>query len=622
MASFGFSFKSRRLIGPAVILLAAAVAVAPQLLHGPSCGHDFDFHLASWFECAQSWRQGTLYPHWTPSANYGAGEPRFIFYPPLTWMLGAALGLVLPWTLAPIAMTFLCLAGTGLATRALARLMLEEGAATLVGCAALFSGYALFTAYERAAFAEFAGGVWIPLLLLFILRERTPTAPVWQRALDGSSAPLALAVAGCWLSNPTVGVMGCYLLAAVALVLAATSRSWAPLLRGLIGGALGMGLIAGYLVPATWEQRWVDILQVTRDPGQTLENSWLFALHCDPALADHDVVLHQASMIVVVMVAVALAALLISWLRQVFPQGLKPRFFTAIYIRAKARTLQTDPRFRLWLPLALIPFAVLLLQFSVSMPLWNLPELRFLQLPWRWLLVLEAPMAILFVQAIWPSSSARLWRRVAVGSACAAIFLAMTVYADREYFQRCDAQDAVPGMLDSYRSGHDFQGTDEYEPIGSDNSLIATGLPAACLASDPNTALGVLPSDADPDNPIRVWNIAQNSCEATMNWQFDQPEHKRLQATISHPGYLILRLLSFPAWHLKVNGSQISELPSRDDGLIAVPVPRGPVDVAVDWTTTSDVIAGRWLSGIFALLLAGLFLMERRLRNSSISQLS
>jgi len=142
----------RRFVGPGIILLAAAVATAPQIYRGNSCGHDFDIHLVSWFDCLNSWRHGIAYPQWTPSANYGAGEPRFIFYPPLTWMLGAALGLVLPWQVAPIVLTFLLLAATGLATRALALRGLPDAPATLAGCAALFSGYALFTAYERSAF--------------------------------------------------------------------------------------------------------------------------------------------------------------------------------------------------------------------------------------------------------------------------------------------------------------------------------------------------------------------------------------------------------------------------------------------------------------------------------------
>ena len=160
-----------RIAGPLVILLAAAVATAPQLIRGNTCGHDFDIHLVSWFDCLSSWRHGILYPQWTQSANYGAGEPRFIFYPPLTWMLGGALGAVLPWRLVPMALTFLLLAATGLATRALARQALSDGAATLAGCAAIFSGYALFTAYERSAFGEMAA-FWIPLLLLPAMRER------------------------------------------------------------------------------------------------------------------------------------------------------------------------------------------------------------------------------------------------------------------------------------------------------------------------------------------------------------------------------------------------------------------------------------------------------------------
>ena len=82
----------QRFAGPAIILLAAFVAIFPQLIRGNSCGHDFNVHLVSWLDCLNAWRHGILYPHWASSPNYGAGEPRFVYYPPLTWMLGAALG--------------------------------------------------------------------------------------------------------------------------------------------------------------------------------------------------------------------------------------------------------------------------------------------------------------------------------------------------------------------------------------------------------------------------------------------------------------------------------------------------------------------------------------------------
>jgi len=232
-------------------------------------------------------------------------------------------------------------------------------------------------------------------------------------------------------------------------------------------------------------------------------------------------------------------------------------------------------------------------------------------------------MAIFFAAAIWPGSSARRWQRVAISGLCIALFVGMTACAEQFFFQSCYAEDAVPGMLATYRAGHGFPGTDEYEPIGSDLSLIPTGLPAACLVSDPNTTLGK-PAES-PDLPP-VWNAAQGSCEATYSWAATPGQaphrHLRIAATVDQPGYLVLRLLSFPAWQIRVNGRAPASLPHRDDGLVAVPVPQGAVEVTADWRTTPDVLAGRWLSALFALLLIALFFLERRLKNPTRPHLS
>jgi hypothetical protein len=569
------------------------VAIAPQLLRGNSCGHDFDFHLVSWFDCLNSWRHGILYPHWEPSANYGAGEPRFVFYPPLTWMMGAALGAVLPWNLVPIALTFLILAATGFATRALARQAFDDGAATLAGCMALFSCYTLFTAYERTAFGELTGGFWIPLLLLFALRDRNPTENLFKRAFDGSTALLALVLAGAWLSNAPLGVMAIYLLAAVAMAAALLEKSWAPVLRAFTAAVIGSGLAAIYLIPVAWEQHWIDLRQATEDPGGMIETSWLFARHADPALAMHDLVLHQASIIAVIMLALAIAGLLVSRLRNTLPA-----------------------KFSWWFPLALIPQVVLFLQLHISLPVWNLlPKLRFLQFPWRWLVVLEAPMAIFLVSAVWPAR--RRWR-IAVAAVCAAAFLASSVAAGKLFFQACDEEDNVLAMTEIYRAGAGFQGTGEYAPPGADNSQLASGLPAACLVSDPTTELGVRANKNDEDS-APVWHTAQGSCDATFNANRSQPQHLRIAAVAPHAGFLILRLRGYPAWRVEVNGQPVSDLPRRNDGLLTVPVPQGPVELTVDWTTTPDVVAGRWISALAVLLLTALCLLERRINRPRLS---
>jgi 6-pyruvoyl-tetrahydropterin synthase related domain len=585
--------RGRRLLGPAIIVIAALLATLPQIVRGNSCGHDFDFHLVSWFDAAQSWRDGLLYPRWSQSANFGAGEPRFIFYPPATWMLGAALGLVMPWKGVPVAITFLFLAGTGLATHKLARQALPDGPATLAGCVALFSGYALFTAYERSDFGELTGGFWIPLLLLLLFRERNESGSVWRRAFDGSAILLAAVVAGTWLSNPPLGVMASYLLGGVALVVALVRRSWAPVLRAIVGAAIGLGLSAFYLVPAAIEQRWIDVREAVDDPGYLIENSWLFARHANPTLELHDLELLKASAIAATMIAVAFVSLATCLFRGRLPE-----------------------RRDWWIPLALIPLVVLFLQFPISDPVWRLlPKLRFLQFPWRWLVVVEAPMGIFLAQAVWVE---RVRWRVAVLTGCAGAFLAATVVAGLNFFQPCDEEDAVKSMVAGYRAGTGFEGTDEYTPPFADNSLLAMGLPAACLTVSPTTALGQGAAGADLQ-----WSPDQGTCDAAFspapNQTISNARHFRVGGVVPHAGFLILRLRSYPAWRIRLNGQLVEHLPERADGLIVVPVQQGPVEVTADWSATPDILRGRGLSGLGLALMAGVFILERRVLRGRLS---
>jgi hypothetical protein len=589
-----------RFVYSAIILGAAAIAVIPLLIKGPSCRDDSLFHFISWFDALESWRHGIIYPHWATSPNWGAGEPRFVFYPPFSWMLGAALGAILPWRMVPAAMSFLIQAGCGLGTRALGRSFLSEAQATMAGCLAIFSGYAPYCIYYRNAFGELLGAFWIPVILLLALRTGRQEGNAWQRALDGSTVPLSLAIAGAWLSDGPVGVIACYLLAAVATLDAVLERSWAKVIRATVAIAFGLALVGFYLVPVAQEKSWVAIHMATDRPWFQLENNFLFAGNPDLP-AEHHRVNHQVSLIGVIMLTLTAGAILMAWLRHRLAERQQ------------------------WMPLAAIPLGMLFLLLPISRPVWDLlPLLRMLQFPWRWLLTLEAPMAIFLAVAIWPDITVRRSERskraaktgpvrrqqVAAVILCAALFLAGIV-AEFTFFQTFRAEYDFADLLSVLTSGSGVPGQIEYAPDGADNGLVAWGLPGACLTSQPLTALGAMTTVG-----IIVWKATQDSCEAVYEMEKgparEGREHYGVKAVLLHPGYLILRLRRYPAWRVRVNGRTVERMPEREDGLMAVPAPAGTVNVDVDWTTTPDVTAGRWLSVMGVLALTGFWLLERK----------
>src|ERR1700734_3587342 len=450
--------------GPAIIIIAAFVAVWPQIITGPSCNGDFYFHFVSWADAQRSMLQGTLYPHWANSPNFGFGEPRFVFYPPLTWMAGALMGLVLPWKSVAVAFSFLLLAGTGLANRAFAREVMQDGPATLAGCASIFLGRGISDISLRCDYAELTGGVWIPLLLMFLLRNRNPSERLWKRAFDGSTVPLALVVAGILLSNGPLGIEANYLAVAIALLLAGLRRSWAPIVRATTSVAVGMSLAAFYLVPAVWERNWANFQEPITRKDFRIENSWLFAHHADAVVwAGHDELLMKISVIAAATFAVA---------------------FVSMLVALKRGTLPGERRWRA--PLVVIPFVVLFLLLPLSLPIWNwLPELRFLQFPWRWLLVMQPSLAIFFASAVWVVS---FRRRVAVLVVCAIAFCAVSITVWAFCFGDCKAFDA--NLKDFEEQGGAY-GKPEYSPPDVQYELMLPATPSDCVVSNLDALMNI-----------------------------------------------------------------------------------------------------------------------------------
>jgi hypothetical protein len=576
----------------ALLLAVVLIAVLPLAWRGTSCGQDFDFHLENWLEVHHAWHDAVFYPHWAASANYGAGEPRFVFYPPFSWMLGAVLGSIVPWTWTPAAFTFLALLGAALSLRAMAREWMSCEAATLAACLYAANPYMLFVVYERGALAELLAATWLPLLVLFSLRRKPAVLP------------LALSIAALWLTNAPAATMGCYLLAGLVIVAALQQRSWALIRRSLCAVPLGLGLAAFWLIPAVREQRWVQIHRAI-GPLMRVEDSFLFhpAQVFGPsptadevfATAYHNQVLDSASWIALALIIAA----------------------------AVTAALSSRQRSRLWSPLVIAAAVIAALQFRWSDFLWHLaPKLEYLQFPWRWMLVLGMIVAALAGLALSPSPSplapsplatsapssrrprsARrgLFRAVAVLLITAGISSLAAVH----FWQECDEDDNISAQIATFHDGG-FPGTDEYTPEPADNGQIQQGLPPLRVLTAPDAE-----STENEDNPdYQPDPAAEVPAQIKINrWS---AERMSADVTIARNAYAVLRLMDYPAWRITHNGSPVTAVTTRGDGLVVVPLTPGRNQIDVRWVTTADAWIGRSLSLAALAVTLAIGLVERR----------
>ncbi|MGB7169337.1 MAG: 6-pyruvoyl-tetrahydropterin synthase-related protein [Acidobacteriaceae bacterium] len=565
----------------ALLLAAVGLAVLPLAWRGPSCGQDFDFHLQSWMELVAHWRAGILYPHWAASANFGAGEPRFVFYPPLSWLLGGLLGVVLPWTWVGFVYTALAPLGAGLSFRAMALEWMSDEAASLAACVYAVNPYMLFVAYERGALAELLAAAWMPLLVLYGLRK------------TGSAVPLVLTVAALWLTDAPAAVMGMYFLALVVVVAAIAEKRWQLVGRAAAATALGLGLAAFWIVPAFYEQRWVEIRRAI-GPLMRVEDSFLFGfvnVARMPAEERFDAAYHNHVLALVSWIGVALLAA------------------TAVAAALAWRKRRSG----LWWPLVVAGAAIAVLQFRWSEVLWRMaPELRYLQFPWRWLLVLGLVLGALVGLAV-GIDRVRISRRVrglvAVGLACG-----MAIVAALVFWQPCDEDDNVSAQVATFHDGG-FTGTDEYTARGAENDEIQPGLP-------PVRVLRAADADEGPLNPdLDTWApTPADEVPSTVRVEKWSGERRSAVVTSSDAGYAVLRLMDYPAWRVTVNGSAMPMTARihRDDGLMAIPVKAGATQIDVRWGTTEDVWAGRWISlAALAITLAWMWKERRRDRDQN-----
>jgi hypothetical protein len=444
-----------KLTGVPLLSIAAAAFAAeiPFFFLGLPSGHDLEFHLYSWLEVLSQWKHGTIYPRWAALAHFAYGEPRFVFYPPASWTLGALLAAIFPWPLVPGIYIWLALVAAGASMFLLARQWLDRYDATFAAVLYAVNPYHLVIVYWRSAFAELLASALLPLLLLLLL----PAKDSRRRAIIF----LALLLAASWLINAPSAVMIHYSLALLMLVIAWQRRSASILLTGVPAILLGAALAAFYLLPAIYEQRWVTIAEAV-STGLRPIDSFLFARTSDP--------LHDAFNRVISSIAVA--EILITAL--------------AVWATRSWRARYREP----WYGLVAWASACALLMLPITNLLWTiLPKLRFMQFPWRFMLCLGVPFALFSAMGI------KKWTaRITL------YFAAVCVLAfSWQHFQSpwWDHAADLREMQDFMSSRAGYEGTDEYTPVGADPLSVDKDARRIVVAGPAHAAIHVSEWSAD-----------------------------------------------------------------------------------------------------------------------------
>ena len=478
-------------------------------------------------EVANQWHQGIFYPRWASLSHWGYGEARFLFYPPASWMLGAALGIILPWNLVPGAYIWITLCLAGLSMHRLVRVWLPPGDALFAAAFYAINPYHIVIAYWRSAFAELMAASLLPLLLLALMRLKQPGL---RPALG-----LSLILATAWLTNAPAAVMVHYSAAGLAVIMAVADRSWRILPKMAVAVVLGLGLASFYVLPAVYEERWVNIGEVL-STGLTPQENFLFTNGDDP---EHGAFNRFVSTVAAAEIAVVAAAI----------------WFSRKWYAVKKTT---------WVLVSVWGAFAALVMLSPTKPLWQyLPELRFMQLPWRWLLCLNVALVIL-VTAATHGWIARITTYIAL--------TAVVVYGAYRIQQPWwDSAADIAEMHDAIVEGTGYEGTDEYVPRGADPYELKKEFPQASADHPHSTRM-----------EIRQWNATQ----------------KHVLVRSDAPETVTLRLFNYPAWNVTRNEKRIETQTTDVTGLIQIQIPPGTNDIRVNFERTRDCLIGGWISAL------------------------
>jgi hypothetical protein len=499
----------------AIIIAAALAVLAPELVTGLTVTDNFRFNLLWPQQFADLFRAGHLYPRWLPSSWHGLGSPNFYFYPPLFFWVtavvdGATGGMLPAERFVPFA-SLVILIASGLSMRWWLLTKVNSRRASAGAIAYMLAPYHLYDLYGRGALAEASAYASVPVIVLALARlgdNRTVYLPV-----------LAIAYCALLLSNlPAALLVSVFLIPAYVLFVA--GRSSSPLrfvTQALIGGMLGLSLAAIYLVPAIMLLPYVSS-QALSGSFYRPENWFFWNLHAGTMAG-------RMYLIAPICVAASLLA-------------------GATMVGARFGRADREPLF--WAALTMILVALIA---GLVPCIWKIPELRFVQFPWRMLFLVEFAVVTMLVMGVSkPRNILVLAGLATLGFAYAVLGLITSHMIGRTWDHR-------PQIAAEIRAA--YLDAPEYLPAG-------TRIEQGQGPDDVRIGLPRLPFVAAAENGARL--AVSEEKDGGLTVKIDSPA----------PTRLTLRRSYFPHWQLHDwRGQEVLITPERRMKVVTFAAPAG-----------------------------------------------
>ena len=243
------------------------------------------------------------------------------------------------------------------------------------------------------------------------------------------------------------------------------------------------------------------------------------------------------------------------------------------------------------------------------------PELKFLQFPWRWSLVLSIVFALSLGAAATMRSTRPAEAKFRFHAAAILIAaIAAVSLGTRLFWQPCDEEDVVSAQVAVFQAGTGFEGTDEYTPIGADNSLIQQNLPQIRVLNAADAETAPKPGYRRSRTTQPTHQRRKTKSPPTSKSSNGFPNTNPSPSQPKHPASPSFASWITPPGKSASDGASVRNRPHRDDGLMTIPVPAGTSRIDINYAATPDVWWGRGLSVASLLTLLTLALAGQKRR--------